>query len=653
MIQVVGLRHNFGERDLFRGISWTVGDRDRVALVGLNGSGKSTLMKIIAGLMEPEEGQVTFGRGTTFGYLPQDGVVHHGRSVLEEVKTAFGEIVRLEQRQKELEKALAREPEATEAHTRAAMELAEVQHEFMERGGHGIGGDIERVLTGLGFKREELHQNCEAFSGGWQMRVALAKILLTHPTLLLLDEPTNYLDIEARTWLMQFLRDYDGAVLLVSHDRYFIDQVVTKITEIHNGQLDDYFTNYSGYLEEREKRLEILRVQYVRQQEEIARIEAFINRFRYKADKASLVQSRVKQLEKIKRIELPTFRKKIRFRFPEPEPSGKDVLIAEELAAAYDEKVVFEGMDFLVRRGEKVAVAGVNGAGKTTLLRLISHRKTPQRGELRLGHNVTLDYFAQDVERSLDPKATVYQTLEREAPYAMVPRLRDMLGAFLFSGDDVEKPVSVLSGGERNRLALCRMLLKPSNLLVLDEPTNHLDIDAKDVLLDALKTFPGTVLFVSHDRYFLDNLAERVFFLDHGTFHDYPGRYPEFLEYIEGRETKVDIREAKEEARKQKAKQRTKEERIRLREIEKQRQRDIRNRERKLEKLEEDIANLEQAQQVLLARMADPKMATDFTELERLVDEKEVIDRRIEGMYEEYSALDKELSEFRAEQDES
>ena len=653
MIQVVGLRHNFGERDLFRGISWTIGDRDRVALVGMNGSGKSTLMKFIAGLMEPEEGQVVFSRGATFGYLPQDGVVHHGRTVLDEVKTAFESIVELEQRQKKLEIRLSQETEGSEAHTSTAIELAEVQHDFMEAGGHGIGGDIERVLTGLGFKQEELQKHCEEFSGGWQMRVALAKILLTHPTMLLLDEPTNYLDIEARTWLMQFLRAYEGAVVLVSHDRYFIDQVVTKITEIHDGQLDDYFTNYSGYLEEREKRLEILRSQYTRQQEEIARIEAFINRFRYKADKASLVQSRVKQLEKIKRIELPKVRKKIRFRFPDPEPSGKDVLTAEELSAAYGEKVVFEGMDFLVRRGEKVAVAGVNGAGKTTLLRLIAHQKSAHHGELRLGHNVTLDYFAQDVERTLDPKLTVYQTIEREAPYDMVPRLRDMLGAFLFSGEDVEKPVSVLSGGERNRLALCRMLLKPSNLLVLDEPTNHLDIEAKDVLLHALDTFPGTVLFVSHDRYFLDHLAERVFYLDRGAFHDYPGGYKEFLGYIEGRESQADALEAKKEAKKQKAKQQSKQERIRLREIEKQRQRDIRNRERKLEKLEEDIANLEQAQQVMVKRMAEPEMATNFTELERLVSEKEIMDKRIDGIYEEYSKLDEELAALRVEQEES
>ncbi len=404
-----------------------------------------------------------------------------------------------------------------------------VQEAFRQRGGYSMETEVAKVLRGLGFAEEDWEKPCEQFSGGWQMRIALARLLLQRPNLLLLDEPTNHLDLPARDWLEAYLAAYPYAVVLVSHDRFFLDQVVTRIVEVWNGQLSEYPGNYSRYLEERDRRIGALFEAKSRQDEEIARIEAFISRFRYQANKASLVQSRVKQLEKIERIQVPPARRRIAFRFPAPPKGGRLTLELTQVAQGYGERTIFAGVDLAVEKGERIALVGANGAGKSTLMRILAGQEAPQAGTRSEGHNLHLAYFAQDQAKVLDPGRTVLEEITAAAPFEMVPRVRDILGSFLFSGDDVQKKVAVLSGGERNRLALANLLLRPANLLLLDEPTNHLDLQSKEVLLDSLKSYDGTLIFVSHDRYFVDALATRIIEVADGRIASYPGNYEDFL----------------------------------------------------------------------------------------------------------------------------
>jgi ATP-binding cassette subfamily F protein 3 len=406
---------------------------------------------------------------------------------------------------------------------------SDLQDRFRLGDGYTIELKTATVLQGLGFKAADFDRPTETFSGGWQMRLALAKLLLTQPNLLLLDEPTNHLDLDARNWLEEYLSGYPHAVILVSHDRYFLDAVVTRITEIGLRRLTDYTGNYSDYLRERDARMERLRQQKRDQDDEVARMEAFINRFRYQATKASQVQSRIKMLDKIVPIEIPPERKRVHFTFPACAKSGRTVLDLREIRKAYGNRTVFDGTALHVERGDRIALIGPNGAGKSTLMRMLSGVEKPDSGTRTEGHQVVMQYFAQDEATRLDPSLTVYQTLAGDSPLHMVPQIRNILGGFLFSGDDVEKPVRVLSGGERTRLAVARMLLRPSNTLLLDEPTNHLDLDSKDVLLDALADFGGTLIFVSHDRYFVDKLATKIVEIGGGHALVYPGTYEEFL----------------------------------------------------------------------------------------------------------------------------
>jgi ATP-binding cassette subfamily F protein 3 len=529
VIQLAGLSKSFGDRVLLESVSWQIEDRERVGLAGPNGAGKTTLLKILAGLEEPDAGSVIKPAGLLVGYLPQDGLDHSGRTLLEEAGLAFKPLLDIRAEIQSLEERLGDESVAESDHAAMLERYSDLQENFRRLEGYSIDLKITTVLRGLGFSPEDFDKPSETFSGGWQMRIALAKLLLTRPGLLLLDEPTNHLDLDARNWLEEYLAAYPHAVILVSHDRFFLDAVVTRTTEIGLRKLTDYAGNYSSYLVERDARMERLRQMKREQDDEIERMQAFINRFRYQATKAAQVQSRIKMMDKIVPIEIPPERKRVHFTFPDCKKSGRTVLDLRGVRKAYGSRLVFKGINVHIERGDRIALIGPNGAGKSTLMRMLSGVEAPDSGSRAEGHQVVTQYFAQDEATRLDPTLTVYQTLAGDAPIHMVPHIRNILGGFLFSGDDVDKPVRVLSGGERTRLAVARMLLRPSNTLLLDEPTNHLDIDSKDVLLEALEDFGGTLIFVSHDRYFVDKLATRIINIGGGEALLYPGTYEEFL----------------------------------------------------------------------------------------------------------------------------
>jgi ATP-binding cassette, subfamily F, member 3 len=529
MIHVEGLSKRFGERVLFEDVSWHVRKRDRIGLSGPNGSGKTTLLRMLAGLQEPDSGSIRMASDTTIGYLPQDGIVHHGRTVYDEVVLALQDLLALKEEQHRIEDALAHATEAGEGHDKLLERYAEVTERFKHLGGYEIDARVAEVLKGLGFSLADQQRKTEEFSGGWQMRIALAKLLLARPNLLLMDEPTNHLDLPARNWLEEYLADYPGSVVLVSHDRYFLDATVRRITEVGLKTLTDYHGNYSHYVSEHTARMERLREAHRRQSEEIEKAEVFINRFRYTATKAKQVQSRIKLLDKVERIEIPPERKRIRFRFPESPRPGRVVLETKGVRKAYGENVVLRHLDLMVERGDRIALVGPNGAGKSTLMRILAGVDRPDEGVRLEGHKVILDYFAQDQASALNPSRTVLEEMSSASSVTMAPMIRTILGGFLFEADDVFKRVAVLSGGERNRLALARMLLTASNVLLLDEPTNHLDLDSKEVLLDALDDYGGTLVFVSHDRYFVDKLATKVIEVGGGEAPLYPGGYEDFL----------------------------------------------------------------------------------------------------------------------------
>ncbi len=533
MIQLANLSKSFGDRILLDSVSWQIDNRERVGLSGPNGAGKTTLLRMLAGFEEPDSGQVVKPAGLTIGYLPQDGLQHSGRSLLDEAGQAFKTLLDMRAEIATIEDRLADDgPDDNDAESGHAWMLSrygELQESFRRLEGYSVDLKIHTVLRGLGFSKDDMEKPTETFSGGWQMRIALAKLLLGRPGLLLLDEPTNHLDLDARNWLEEYLTDYPHAVILVSHDRFFLDAVVTRITDIGLRTLTDYPGNYSGYLREREARMERLRQQKRDQDDEVARMKAFIDRFRYQATKAAQVQSRIKMMDKIVPIEIPPERKRVRFTFPACAKSGRTVLDVRGVSKAYGSRRVFDGINVHIERGDRIALIGPNGVGKSTLMRMLSGVEAPDSGTRTDGHQVVMQYFAQDEAARLDPTLTVYQTLAGDAPIHMVPAIRNILGGFLFSGDDVDKPVRVLSGGERTRLAVARMLLRPSNTLLLDEPTNHLDLDSKDVLLEALEDFGGTLIFVSHDRYFVDRLASKVIEIRDGQALLYPGNYEEWL----------------------------------------------------------------------------------------------------------------------------
>ncbi|HKC96401.1 MAG TPA: ABC-F family ATP-binding cassette domain-containing protein [Methylomirabilota bacterium] len=528
MIQIESVAKAYAGQPILRDLSWRIPDRERIGLVGPNGAGKTTLCRLLADVEEPDEGRIVRPRETTVGYLPQEAAGHPEGSVLAEVLAGFADVWQVE---REMEDVAARLAKAAGDESAAlTARYGDLQHRFEALGGYRLETEARSILTGLGFKPAEFTRPLAEFSGGWRMRAMLARLLLQRPSLLLLDEPTNHLDIESLEWLESFLADYEGTVVIVSHDRYFLNRMVTSIAELAPSGLTVYPGDYDEYLVQRQARRELLEAQARNQAKRIAEIERFIERFRYQASKARQVQSRVKMLDRIDRVVVEDEARVIRFSFPQPPRTGRRVALLKGIHKAYGDNVVYAGVDFEVERGAKIALVGPNGAGKSTLLRMLAGALAFDRGERTLGAHVAVHYYAQHQLEALTPTLTVLEELERAAPQLGQTRLRTILGTFLFSGDAVEKKISVLSGGEKARVALAKMLVRPAALLCLDEPTNHLDLASREVLESALAAFPGTIVFISHDRYFINRIATGIVEVTHGTLVTYLGSYDDYLD---------------------------------------------------------------------------------------------------------------------------
>lgn len=650
----------FGDRDILKDVSVNLAAGTKAALSGANGSGKSTLMKIMAGEIVPDSGQRIAQKNSRIVYLPQSGIVHKGTSLREEADKAFEYGYALQEELDSIGDAL-KDPDAN------SKVLLERHHEItttLENSGwYRRAALAEQVLIGLGFSQKDMERQTEEFSGGWQMRIALAKALMQEPDILLLDEPTNYLDLEARNWLEQFLSNFSGGFLLVSHDRYFLDTTVTEVYELFNGQLHRYAGNYSHYEKVREGEMESLIAKYNQQQEEIHKLEDFIRRFGYKATKAAQAQERQKMLDKLlaQQVEIPESLKKIHFTFPPAPHSGRLVLTLEQVSKSYDgHRQVLNNLDLIVEKGERLVVVGCNGSGKTTLLRILAGEDQAFSGSIKLGAGVAVGYFSQDSAEKIAGNTKVLDFIEKDAPLELIPKLRDMLGAFLFRGDDVFKTLDVLSGGEKSRLALLQLLLRPVNLLILDEPTNHLDLHSKDVLLKALKDFGGTVVFVSHDRGFIEDLATRVIELrpplEDGTeagwlgrARNFPGSYSYYLERLESEnQGTVAIQENVQEKNRQSAtaKSGTEEKTGALRYEEQKR---LKNERRKLEREEErlmtEIAQAEEEKEKLKEELSLPHIYSDMQKSRSVQEKIENLEQKIQELTEAWEQVSSDLEQ--------
>lgn len=528
MLHVQGVEKQFGDRILFSGLSWFIAPGERIALVGPNGAGKTTLCRIIAGTLSAEAGDIQKPKSLRIGYLEQEVDPFGRRSVLDETLLAFSDELRLQDEIAAIQADLSSTDEET---TKELLDrLGRKQAELERRDAYTMEGRARKVLSGLGFRETDFARPAGEFSGGWMMRIALARLLLQRPDLLILDEPTNHLDLETLQWFEGFLQDYEGTLVVISHDRWFINRIANRIAELANGKLTVYVGNYDSYLTQRESRRELLEKQIRQQEKEIAETERFIERFRAKASKASAVQSRVLALDKVERLEREQDVRKMRgFQFPQPERTGRVVAQAEKLEKRYGDLVVYKDLDLVIERGQKIALVGPNGAGKSTLLKILAGVLPFESGTCSLGHNVTRAYFAQHQVESLDGAKTVYEEMASVADYDTVPQIRPILGAFLFGGNTVDKKVCVLSGGEKSRLALAKMLQKPASFLLLDEPTNHLDMNCRELLESALKSYEGALCFISHDRYFINAVADYVWEVDRGTVTPYLGNYEYYL----------------------------------------------------------------------------------------------------------------------------
>lgn len=534
-LQVQDISLAFGDRDILSDINFTLYEKSRVALVGGNGCGKSTLLKIICNIIPSDSMKISQTKGLRVSYLPQSDIVFEEATLYDEVEKGYFRFNEMLLRKKKLEDILSNINE-NDKFDSELIELHKIQEELLLSGYFDRKIKIEQILKGLGFKHEDLERHCSEFSGGWQMRVALAKILIENPDIMFLDEPTNYLDIEARIWLRNYLKVYSGGLMLVSHDQDFLDQTINEVYELFKGGLTKYSGNYSQYIKQREFEIEQREKEWKSQAEQIAKTELFIEKFRYKATKSKQVQSRIKQLEKIELIEVPSHLKKMHFHFPKAPHSGNDVMKIQNLTKSYGDHQIFNKLNFQINKGDRLAVTGANGEGKSTLLRILSHQDNEFSGQIIDGAGLKIGYFAQDTEKTLNPSNDLMSEISQVTQTSDLPNIRSYLGAFLFQGDDVFKSISILSGGERSRIALLKILMNPVNLLILDEPTNHLDINSKDMLIEALKGYDGTMVFVSHDSYFIEHLATRILYLSEEKPEFFEGGYSYFKTRLEEKE---------------------------------------------------------------------------------------------------------------------
>ena len=621
MITIKNLHLAFGEQVIFRGLNLQITDNARLAIVGPNGTGKTTLLRTITGDLQPDSGIIERSRGLSIGYLPQDLAELEPLPLMDCLKLRAG-ISSVEDKLRNVEEQLARSPENH-------AELLE-QHSRLERrlellGGFAFESMALKVLHGLGFRKDDALKNCRDFSGGWKMRIAIAALLLSSHDVLLLDEPTNHLDTESMEWLEGWLRTHKGAVVSVSHDVRFLENTADNIADLERGVITLYPCSYDDYLEAKTQSQELLQKAYTQQQAKIARIESFVNRFRYKATKAAQVQSRIKQLEKIERIELAQDSKTVRINIPEAPPSGRHVLRCRDLAKSYGQLHVFDGVSFVLERGERVALVGVNGAGKSTLLRLLSGNEQPTSGSVELGHNVRDAYYSQESAQNITYTNTVWEEARAVSSKLNDVERRNLLGAFLFSGDDIYKSASVLSGGEKARLALYKLMLEETNFLILDEPTNHLDQNTREIVERALLKYQGTLLIVSHDRHFLDSLAERVLEIRDGRLYDYPGNYSWFLEKREESLSVIDEPEARKPVKKPKP--------------DAESMRELREVKKSVAQIEKNIAESEQRLQEIDEALCEPETLKDSVKVQALMIERDNLSKSLQDLYSQWEDM--------------
>ncbi len=533
MITINQVYHNFGKKVLFNKINSVIGARDRIALIGSNGSGKTTLLRMLMNELEPEEGSIDKPDYVSVGYLPQDGISVSGKTLFKEAESAFGDVLELQKKVEQAEEDMVEMDTSEDAYYDLIDQIGEWEQQLEDHEPHKMKSRVEKILMGMGFKATDFERDTGEFSGGWQMRIALAKLLLQNPSLIILDEPTNHLDIISQNWVEQYLKHYQGSLIVISHDRAFLDVVTDRTLELKMGDLNSFKGNYSYYVTETEKRLEVLRKAYANQQKEIKEVKDWITRFRSNVKKASMVQSRIKALNKMELITIPRDEKKMFFRFPKAPPASAKVITITDLHKAYDDNVIFNGLNLRIDKGDRIAVVGVNGAGKSTLARIMAGTEPYQDGTVEKGLNTVLGYFAQSQAEELDPENNVLQEVEAAAIGNDDANPRAALGALLFSGDEALKKTSVLSGGEKNRVALAKMLMHPCNCMILDEPTNHLDIKSKEVLQEAINLFEGTVILVSHDRYFLDGVVNKVLEVSPGSTRMLTCNVSQYIERLE------------------------------------------------------------------------------------------------------------------------
>ena len=651
MITIKNLNIQHGDKHLFKNVSCQLYDHDRIGLVGVNGAGKSTLLKMLAGVTECESGEVTRSRQATVGYLPQEiSEIDTNRSLYDEAKTAFSELINKQKQLEKIHTQLSKENDQAKIDT-LIQEQGELQHILDQSGIYSMKSQIAKILSGLGFKEEDFGRLCSSFSGGWLMRLMLAKQLLAAPSFLFLDEPTNHLDIDTLRWLEEFLASYEGGLVIISHDRAFLDNMTTTTWELSLGNLNIYKGNYTKYLAEKELRLTIQRAAYDNQQAQIRQTERFVQRFRAKSTKAKQVQSRVKQLEKMDLIELEGTENQISFQFPPAAPSGRTALEITGLTKTYGSNQVFEDITFELQRGDKMAIVGVNGAGKSTLVKILAGLIPQNEGSTRFGHNVIPSYFGQHQAQELSPNYTALETLNMVENDKTLTQTRSLLGAFLFSGDDVDKKVQVLSGGEKSRLALARMIATPANLLIMDEPTNHLDMSSQEILQEALRQYDGTIIIVSHNRFFLDQFVNKVLEIKDGSSTLFEGNISYYLQKID---ELAALAVSDEEQPKEKSEQRSpSSQRKQLRQeqakIRQEKSKRLRPYKKIIQETEQQIETLELRKTELEQLLADPELYNNQERFSEISTEYSTVERRLERVMYKWEEAQEKAEKIEAE----